>query len=305
MAGNRLRFAVTETHLLPSGINSLDIFSVRALMRALEQIHSTMDLEVLPEALFSAVRELVAGALFSFEQLDLRTGFGVSMISRDLVFPEEMKKRIIELMPTHPVVPAYREGLRGAIRVTDCISQRQFQDTPHCRELLLPVGLRYQTVVTLDVPGKIAGMTVNRGKDFTEKEVRLLQLIAPQIARAHRNAQAFTALKQAAACTIPAPQDFQRIGLTPREGEVLHWVIQGKRDKEVADILSTSPRTIHNHLRSILAKLNAETRTAAALEAFERLDRSAASNGKGRCCDDRPRKWRGTFCHESRMETGA
>jgi DNA-binding CsgD family transcriptional regulator len=262
-------------------MNSLDIFSVRALMRALEQIHSTLDLEILPETLFSAVRELVAGAQFSFDQLDLRTGVGISMISRDLVFPEEMKKKIIELMPTHPVVPAYKEGRRGAIRVTDCISQRRFQDTPHCRELLLPVGLRYQTVVTLDVPGKIAGMTVNRDKDFTEKEVRFLQLIAPQIALAHQNAQAFATLRQAAAArTIPAPEDFERIGLTPREGEVLHWVIQGKRDKEVADILSTRPRTIHSHLRSILRKLNTETRTGAALEGFERLKGSSASCGQ-------------------------
>ena len=46
---------------------------------------------------------------------------------------------------------------------------------------------------------------------------------------------------------------------------------QGKRDKEIAAILSTSPRTIHNHLRSILRKLNAKTRTEAAFEAFERL----------------------------------
>jgi DNA-binding CsgD family transcriptional regulator len=260
-------------------MNSLDTFSVRALMRALEQIHSTIDLEVLPETLFSAMRELVAGARFSFEQLDPRTGLVISMTSRDLVFPEETKKKVLELMPTHPVVPVYKEGRRGAIRVTDCITQRQFQDTPLCREILLPVGLRYQTVVTLDVPGKIAGMTVNRDTDFTEKEVRLLQLIAPQIALAHRNAQAFTALKQAAACTIPAPQDFERVGLTPREGEVLHWVIQGKRDKEVADILSTSPRTVHNHLRSILRKLNTETRTAAALEAFARLNGSSPSGG--------------------------
>jgi hypothetical protein len=155
-------------------MNSLDTFSVRALMRALEQIHSTIDLEVLPETLFSAMRELVAGARFSFEQLDPRTGLVISMTSRDLVFPEETKKKVLELMPTHPVVPVYKEGRRGAIRVTDCITQRQFQDTPLCREILLPVGLRYQTVVTLDVPGKIAGMTVNRDTDFTEKEVRLL-----------------------------------------------------------------------------------------------------------------------------------
>jgi hypothetical protein len=138
-------------------MNSPDIFNVRVLMRALEQIHSTMDLEVLPETLFSAVKELVAGAQFTFEQLDLRTGVVTSMTSPDSVFSEEIKKRILELMPTHPVIPAYKEGLRGAIRMTDCITQRQFQDTPLWREILLPVGLRYQTVVTLDALGKSLG----------------------------------------------------------------------------------------------------------------------------------------------------
>ena len=91
------------------------------------------------------------------------------------------------------------------------------------------------------------------------------------------NVLAFSELKQAAARTIPAPKDLQQIGLTVREGEVLHWVIQGKRDREIAEILSTSPRTIHNHLQSILKKLNTETRTGAALEAFERLNGSSAS----------------------------
>jgi DNA-binding CsgD family transcriptional regulator len=100
------------------------------------------------------------------------------------------------------------------------------------------------------------------------------------VAIAYRTALAFTELKQTAARTIPAPKDLQQIGLTAREGEVLHWVIQGKRDKEVADILSTSPRTIHNHVRSILRKLNVKTRTEAAFEAFERLKGSSASWGQ-------------------------
>src|SRR6516164_2512448 len=95
--------------------------------------------------------------------------------------------------------------------------------------------------------------------------------------RPFRFRKALTELRQAASRTIPAPNDLQQIGLTAREGEVLHWVIQGKRDKEIADILSASPRTIHNHVRSILRKLNTETRTAAALAAFERFKGSPAS----------------------------
>jgi DNA-binding CsgD family transcriptional regulator len=264
-------------------MNSLDIFSVRALMRALEQIHSTLDLDVLPERLFSAITALVPGAVSTIDELNVKSGVVTELTSVERLFPEDVKKRVLELMPAHPAMPAYKAGARGAIRVTDCITQRQFQETPHYRETLLPVGLRYQTVVTLDIPGKIAGMTVIRDKDFTDREVVILRLIAPQIALAHRNSQAFTALKRAAARTIPEPKDLERIGLTARESQVLHWVIQGKRDGEVARILSTSPRTIHNHLRSILRKLDAETRTGASLEAFERCKRLTAENGHARC----------------------
>src|SRR5215469_5841812 len=260
-------------------MNSLDILSLPALMRALAKIHSTMDRAALPGALFSALEDLVPDTGCSLDQLDLRSGLATDVMNANLVVPEQIKERVLGLIPSHPAMPAYKAGRRGVIPVTDCITQRQFRDTPHYREALRPTGFEYQVVITFNIPGKIIVMSVNRTTDFTDKELTLLRLVAPQIALAYRNALAFTELKQAVARTIPAPKDFQQIGLTVREGEVLHWVIQGKRDKEVADILSASPRTIHNHLRSILRKLNTETRTGAALEAFERLKGSSASWG--------------------------
>jgi DNA-binding CsgD family transcriptional regulator len=271
---------MTETHLLPSGKNTLDIFSLEALMRALAEIHSTTDLAVLPEALFCALEDLVPDAGCNLDQLDLRSGVVTDVMNANPAPPKQIKERVLELMPSHPAMPAYRAGRRGVIPVTDCITQHQFRETPHSRETLRSTGFEYQVVISFDIPGKIVVMTVNRPADFTDKELTLLRLVAPQIALAYRNALAFTELKQAAARTIPAPKEFERIGLTVREGEVLHWVIQGKRDKEVANILSASPRTIQNHLRSILRKLNTETRTGAALEAFERLQGSSASWGQ-------------------------
>jgi len=67
----------------------------------------------------------------------------------------------------------------------------------------------------------------------------------------------------------------EEVGLTPREAEVMHWVIQGKRDCEIAEFLSASTRTIENHLRSVFQKLHVETRTAAVLEAQEKVKRWA------------------------------
>lgn len=57
--------------------------------------------------------------------------------------------------------------------------------------------------------------------------------------------------------------------LTPREGEVLGWIVEGKRDGEIGTILGISANTVHKHAQRIYAKLEVETRTAAARHATE------------------------------------
>jgi len=52
--------------------------------------------------------------------------------------------------------------------------------------------------------------------------------------------------------------------LTMRESEVLYWATKGKTNRDIGDILGTSPRTINKHLEHVYIKLGVETRTAAA-----------------------------------------
>ncbi|MCB1889947.1 MAG: response regulator transcription factor [Rhodocyclaceae bacterium] len=59
--------------------------------------------------------------------------------------------------------------------------------------------------------------------------------------------------------------------LTAREAEVLFWVIKGKTNRDIGDILGTSPRTVHKHLEHVFEKLGVETRTAAASLAINRV----------------------------------
>ncbi len=59
--------------------------------------------------------------------------------------------------------------------------------------------------------------------------------------------------------------------LTAREAEVLYWVIQGKTNRDIGEILSLSPRTVHKHLEHVFEKLGVETRTAAAALALQRV----------------------------------
>ena len=55
-------------------------------------------------------------------------------------------------------------------------------------------------------------------------------------------------------------QDEARLGkLTPRELEVLDSLVCGLRNKEIAELLNISPRTVESHRAHIMQKLEAET----------------------------------------------
>lgn len=70
--------------------------------------------------------------------------------------------------------------------------------------------------------------------------------------------------------------------LTNRESEVLHWVILGKTDKSIGEILGTSPRTVNKHMEHVFTKLGVETRTAAASLAVNKLRAITGSNSFGK-----------------------
>jgi DNA-binding CsgD family transcriptional regulator len=51
--------------------------------------------------------------------------------------------------------------------------------------------------------------------------------------------------------------------LSPRETEILGWVVNGKTSPEIGLILGISPRTVHKHLEHIYSRLGVENRHAA------------------------------------------
>ena len=59
--------------------------------------------------------------------------------------------------------------------------------------------------------------------------------------------------------------------LTPRETEVLSWIAKGKTNRDVAEILGMSSRTVNKHLEHVFEKLGVETRAAAAALASREL----------------------------------
>jgi DNA-binding CsgD family transcriptional regulator len=77
-------------------------------------------------------------------------------------------------------------------------------------------------------------------------------------------ALADTSLDFAATGAPPTADPAAALGLTPREIDVLRLLAHGHSNREIADSLYISPRTVNFHVVNLLAKLELDSRTAAA-----------------------------------------
>lgn len=98
------------------------------------------------------------------------------------------------------------------------------------------------------------------------KPVEVLARMATHISTARMLLQRQSELdvlqeEKATAADVVPLSDYQ---LTPREIDVLVWVAKGKTNRDIAEIVGMSPRTVNKHLEHIYVKLGVETRSAAA-----------------------------------------
>jgi DNA-binding CsgD family transcriptional regulator len=101
----------------------------------------------------------------------------------------------------------------------------------------------------------------------------LLDAIAARLERAQQQQTGFTP-------DFSSFAPLEKLGLSPREAEVLLWAAQGKSNSEIAVILNISSGTVKNHLEKIYTKLGVEGRNAASLRAVEALPRNPAAASK-------------------------
>jgi DNA-binding CsgD family transcriptional regulator len=71
--------------------------------------------------------------------------------------------------------------------------------------------------------------------------------------------------------TLSLLLSLELLGLSPRETEVLYWVIRGKDNQAIARHLKVYISTVRKHLESIFDKLEVQSRTEAIAKALEKL----------------------------------
>ncbi len=158
----------------------------------------------------------------------------------------------------HPLVrfhAAHPHG--GAHRISDSLQRADFRESALYNEYYRRIGIDHVVAVPLFVDrGLLVSFVLNRnGKDFSDRERVLLDLVREPLAALYRHA-------------LARQRSFGALPVTSREREVLEWLAAGKTDREIAGILGMSPRTVQKHLQHIYEKLGVETRTAAVMRAL-------------------------------------
>jgi DNA-binding CsgD family transcriptional regulator/tetratricopeptide (TPR) repeat protein len=119
-------------------------------------------------------------------------------------------------------------------------------------EALLATGDRDTAAVVLDRAAEVTGRL---GARHLDTEVKALA----RRARLHLGAPA-----EAPAAAAGPPTPAQQLGLTPREVEVLALVAAGRSNRQIAQALFISPKTVGVHVSNLLAKLGVAGRVEAA-----------------------------------------
>ena len=103
--------------------------------------------------------------------------------------------------------------------------------------------------------------------DYLAKPVSRNELIAALTARFARKDQ--QRLDFDSLMANPAP--LMVLGVSDREAEVLLWLVQGKTNEDIANLLGLSVQTVKKHVSAILVALGVENRSSAAVRALETL----------------------------------
>jgi len=104
------------------------------------------------------------------------------------------------------------------------------------------------------VLGRAAAITGRLGARPLDGEVKALA----------RRARLDLALAEDAAPAAAVPAPAAKLGLTPREAEVLALVAAGRSNRQIAQALFISPKTVSVHVSNLLAKLGVASRVEAA-----------------------------------------
>ncbi len=219
----------------------------------------------------ASLKKLVAGELTTLSICNLDSGHRsvVSDVPGAIARPEiaAFDRHFHE----HPLVRDHARNPRAETRrISDLLPAAEFRRSALFNDYYRPIGIDHAMAVPIHVDRTcLVSFVINRAKrDFGERDRACMETIRPHLGSLYRLSREMDGARAAWGVPGAAHNPPGGEALTGREREVLQWLSSGKTDRDIAQILAISPRTVHKHLQRIYEKLGVETRTAAVMRAL-------------------------------------
>lgn len=183
-------------------------------------------------------------------------------------YPDDATAYIETRLHHDPVFPVLRSPARGGLWLRD-VPRHLLAASPGFQEVLSPLGIEDGVAQCLfAADGRYVGMlnvSTRRPRRTPDPARAVVTLLTEALAAAvatHAGPP-----PQEAAAAEPAAAPRRPGGLSPRELQVLAELTTGRTNREIAERLYITPRTVGTHIEHILAKLDLPNRAAAAARA--------------------------------------
>jgi DNA-binding CsgD family transcriptional regulator len=250
----------------------------RQLLELIGDAGALLEIEDFRHTLLDALGAAVPSDWVAINEL----GPGPEMIMEIIKppIPQEAIAVFVRYAEQNPLMEHYMRTRDGrARRISDLISRDDFHARDVYTEFYGPLGLEYQMVFSLPgIPERVLAVILSRRhEDFTDDEVDLVETARPFLIQAYRNALLYT---EALATPQPLRRDAGRpqlaalraLGLTGRQAEVLQLLATGAGERDIAEHLGISHRTVHKHLQLCYRALGVDRRSRAAAIAWSTID---------------------------------
>ena len=245
-----------------------------ALLECLQRVTEIESLGAFPHQVVDAVARVVPADVVAFNAVDLESRRTTTLTRPEIPDATTLVPEFARLAQEHPVIAHMaRTGDGSARMISDFVSQRELHRLELYQDVFRHTETEHQLAISVTAGSTmVIGVALNRRRPrFSERDRTLLDLVRPTLVSTHRllvMRARMQALIEAVQLDGAVRGDGLRVGsnrLTGREVEVLARLCGGRTNKQIAEVLDVSPRTVQKHLEHIYEKLQTTNRAGAAM----------------------------------------
>lgn len=229
---------------------------LRGVLRFLDTAEAGSSADPLPRSTLVALGQLIPSDFVEYFELRRqdRAELGYSS-DRDLDAAPGTDETTLVFGHQNPLRWRNFGPADGALRLSDITGRRDLHRLDFYHGYLKPNRIRDTLKIWLSSTSYSAAcVSLNRSDaDFSRRDADVIGVLQHHLA----------AMRGAALREQPATEEDRQVNLTPREAQVLSWVVRGRRNDEIGRLLFMSPATVHKHLEHAYEKLNVHSRAEA------------------------------------------